>query len=35
MSESMGGPHHFLIRVPSNDPTDPEVQLHFRAIFGP
>ncbi len=35
MSEGMGGVHHFLIRVPSNDPETPEAQLHFHAVFGP
>ena len=34
MHEGMGGPHHFLITIRSNDPLEPEKILSLRAYFG-
>lgn len=34
MHEGMGGPHHFVIIVRSNDPREPEKELSLKADFG-
>ncbi len=35
MHEGMEGPHHFLIVVETNDPSNPRVELHIKANFTP
>lgn len=33
MHKGMGGPHHFVITVHSNDPVEPEQQVAIKANF--
>jgi len=33
MTQGMEGPHHFLIRLETNDPRRPAVELHIKADF--
>jgi hypothetical protein len=35
MNSSMGGPHHFVIPIESDDPDRPLVELSIKADFGP
>jgi hypothetical protein len=35
MSQGMGGPHLFLVRVRTNDPAAAERALHVRSFWGP
>ncbi|MFC1491313.1 hypothetical protein ACFLQ0_01840 [Nitrospinota bacterium] len=33
MNRAMGGPHHFLIVLETNDPRNPKIELHIKADF--
>ena len=35
MHEGMGGPHHFVIVLRTNDPSQPEKRLSVKANFVP
>lgn len=33
MHKGMGGPHHFVVHLKTNDPARPEVALNLKANF--